>query len=99
MEVIMEERFSNIFKVLSDPNRLKIIELLIKGETCGCTLIHKLPITQPTLSYHLKTLTDIGLTVSYKEGTQMKYYVDKEKLEEVIKFLVDLKESKEVCNS
>jgi len=49
----MNERMTKYFKILSDPTRLEIVELLLKGETCGCTLIDKLPISQPTLSYHL----------------------------------------------
>ena len=58
----MEDNYALMFKALSDENRLKIFELLIDGETCGCTLIDKLTIKQPTLSYHLKTLADSGLT-------------------------------------
>lgn len=48
----MNKDYASLFKALSDDNRLTILKLLIQGETCGCTLIDKLPITQPTLSYH-----------------------------------------------
>jgi ArsR family transcriptional regulator len=68
-------------------NRLTILELLIKGETCGCTLIDKLPISQPTMSYHLNILTESGLTTSYKDGTWKKHHVDINKIDELIKFL------------
>lgn len=76
----MYENSALLFKVLSDENRLKIIELLIKGETCGCTLVDKLPISQPTLSYHLKMLSDHGITRSVKEGNRTNHFVNKEVL-------------------
>ena len=94
----MDHNYTLMFKALSDENRLKILELLIQGETCGCTLIHKLPISQPTLSYHLKTLTEAGLTRAYREGTWIKHHVDYEKLDALIEFLNRLKKSETACS-
>lgn len=94
---MMNQNFALLFKALSDDNRLKILELLIQGETCGCTLIDKLPITQPTLSYHLKTLTEAGLTKAYREGNWIKHHVDLKKIDEIIQFLNDLKVSQATC--
>jgi len=95
----MDHNHAQSFKALSDENRLKILELLIQGETCGCTLINKLPISQPTLSYHLKTLTEAGLTKAYREGTWIKHHVDYEKLDDLIEFLMNLKRSKTTCDT
>jgi ArsR family transcriptional regulator len=95
----MEERIAQQFKALSDENRLKVLELLIQGETCGCTLIDKLPITQPTLSYHLKVLTEAKLTTSYKEGNWVKHTVDLAEIDRLISFLTQLKKSVVSCNS
>jgi len=81
------------FKALSDPNRLRILELLIQGETCGCTLIDKLPIGQPTLSYHLKQLADAGLTRRVVDGTKHLYYVEKDALASLREFLRDVEHS------
>lgn len=86
-----------VLKVLGDANRLEIIKLLIQGETCGCTLIDKLPISQPTLSYHLKTLTDAGLTTAKREGNWIKHYVDKQALSQVIDYLTQLRDSEETA--
>ena len=95
----MYQQHALVFKALSDPNRIKILELLIQGETCGCTLIDNLPISQPTLSYHLKQLSEAGLVKSVKEGTWNHHYVQKEKLAEVIQFLSSMKEIEVVkCN-
>lgn len=79
------------FKALSQPIRRDIVKLLLQGERCGCTLIDKLPITQPTLSYHLKALTDAGLTVAKRDGNWIKHTVNEAVLDQMILFLEDLK--------
>jgi len=83
------------FKVLSQPIRLEIVKLLLQGERCGCTMIHKLPITQPTLSYHLKALTDAGVTIAKRDGNWIKHTVDESVLDQMIAFLQDLKETED----
>ncbi len=88
----MKEK-AELFKVLSDPHRLTILKRLLSGETCGCTLIEGLPITQPTLSHHLKLLSDSGLTTTHKEGTWKKHQVNVEKIDELIDFLQELKKT------
>lgn len=93
----MNKEIAAMFKALADENRLKIFELLIEGETCGCTLIDKLPITQPTMSYHLKTLTDAGMTTSIKEGTWKKHHVAMDKIDLLIQYLVNLKNIQSEC--
>lgn len=95
----MNYKIAEYFKVLSDPNRLEIIELLLKGETCGCRLIDKLTISQPTLSYHLKSITKTGLATSKREGNWIKYYVDRDKINEIIGFLEKLRDMETIeCN-
>jgi len=88
----MFEKYAQLFKVLADANRLRIIELLIKGETCSCTLINKLPISQPTLSYHLKMISEAGLAYSKKEGNWIKYYINKDKLTEIKTFIEQMRD-------
>ena len=59
---------SLICKALSDPNRLRIIQLLTCGEQCGCELLEQMQITQPTLSHHMKMLEDCSLVSSRRKG-------------------------------
>ena len=95
----MFEKYAQLFKVLADANRLKIIELLIKGETCGCTLIENLPISQPTLSYHLKMISEAGLADSKREGNWIKYYINKDKLTEIKLFIEKIRDTEaEQCS-
>ena len=59
---------SLICKALSDPNRIRIIQLLTSGEKCGCDLLEQMQITQPTLSHHMKALEGCGLVCAVKKG-------------------------------
>ena len=45
-----------ICKALGDPNRMEIVKMLSDQEKCGCKLLEKFDITQPTLSHHMKIL-------------------------------------------
>lgn len=94
----MKKEIASLFKALSDPNRLIILERLVQGETCGCTLQENLNITQPTMSYHLNMLTDLKLTTTQKEGVWKKHYVDYDKLDDMIRYLEHLKALKGSCN-
>jgi len=71
MELSIE--YAPIFKALGDETRLKIIEILSCGEVCACEILESFHITQPTLSYHMKILTDCGLVKSRKDGSWMRY--------------------------
>lgn len=62
-----------ICKALGDSNRLKIVKMLSDGEKCGCKLLEAFEITQPTLSHHMKILTECGLVQARKEG-KWSYY-------------------------
>ena len=70
------EEVSEISKALSDTNRLKIIEMLVEGEKCGCRLLEELKVTQPTLSHHMKVLGECGLVISRKDGKWQHYFIN-----------------------
>lgn len=71
---------AQLLKAMSQPIRLDIIKRLLEGETCSCTLIHQLPISQPTLSYHLHELVKHGIAHSKREGNWIKYYINRDVL-------------------
>ena len=52
-----------ICKALSDTKRLEIVQILSDGEKCGCKILDKFNITQPTLSHHMKILVDCGKVI------------------------------------
>lgn len=94
----MTEKLALAFKALSDENRLVIMQHFQLGEVCGCTLIDKLPISQPTLSYHLNLLHDAGLTSMTKDGTWKKYRINEAEIERLIDYLQSLKADVRTCD-
>lgn len=88
---------AEIFKVLSDSNRLQIIDMLSCGEMCVCKMLEKFDITQPTLSHHLKVLSDYGIVTSRKEANWIHYKLSDEKLKEIIEFLQFISKDKKDC--
>ena len=79
-----------ICKALGDSNRIQIVELLINGELCGCKLLEHFQITQPTLSHHMKVLTECGLVNSRKEWKNTYYSLNCETLTEFRKYIEHL---------
>ena len=61
------------FHALSDPLRLQILELLREQELCVCDLCDRLSVSQPKLSFHLKTLKEAALVRSRQEGRWIYY--------------------------
>lgn len=82
-----EMRVPAMFKALCDENRVQILKYLADGEKCACKLLSDLSIAQPTLSHHMKTLTDSGLVAGRKEGKWMYYRISPEGLDAAIDFL------------
>ncbi|MDF2594957.1 MAG: ArsR family transcriptional regulator [Clostridia bacterium] len=72
-----------MFKALADETRLKIIHMLYEGELCACKILENFNITQPTLSYHMKMLTESGLVHGKREGAWMKYNLDYDRINEL----------------
>lgn len=88
---------ARLFKVLSDPNRLMIADMLSCGELCACVILEKLCITQPTLSHHMKTLCDCGLVSGRREGRWMYYSLNAVTAWSLKAFLERLMTTKEDC--
>jgi len=66
---------AKIFKALSDPVRLNIIEFLRNEEKCVCEIIPEAKLIQPIVSRHLKILKDAGLVIDRKEGNRRLYSI------------------------
>ncbi|MFM7449017.1 MAG: ArsR/SmtB family transcription factor [Leptolyngbyaceae cyanobacterium] len=61
------------FHALSDPLRLRVIELLREQELCVCELCEALSVTQSKLSFHLKALRAADLVRARQEGRWIYY--------------------------
>ena len=89
--------YARLFKVLSDPNRLMIVDMLSCGELCACVILEKFNITQPTLSHHMKSLCESNLVNGRKEGKWMYYSLNDEILQRIKTFLDETTIAKEYC--
>jgi len=64
------EATAELFKVLGDPARVRIVNVLATSSepVCVCHLIEPLGLSQPTVSHHLKRLVDVGLLEREQRG-------------------------------
>lgn len=72
------KRTAEIFKAVSDPTRLKIINALILSEMCVCDIAALLNMTQPAISHHLKVLRQLQIVKYRREGKIVYYLLDDE---------------------
>ena len=75
------EKMAKVFKALSDPKRIKIVDLLSCVEMCGCVLLKCFEVTQPTLAHDMKVLSEAGLVKSRRDGKRTMYSLDWKSLE------------------
>lgn len=83
------KRQASMMKALGDETRVKIFDMLSKGELCACKVLEEFDITQPTLSYHMKILCDCGLVNGRRDGIWMKYTINQAAYEQLKGFIDD----------
>lgn len=72
------ERLAHTFKALGDPTRVRLLSLIAAsagGEACICDLTAPVGLSQPTVSHHMKLLTDAGLVTREQRGKWAYYAV------------------------
>jgi ArsR family transcriptional regulator len=85
------DELAGLFRALGDPGRLRLLSFLASqpdGEACVCNLTAPLGLTQPTVSHHLKVLSDAGLLERERRGTWIYYRLRLERLEDLCGALV-----------
>ncbi len=75
------------FSALGDPHRRAIVELLHGGERSVREIADELPISRPSVSRHLRLLTDAGLVVAEARGTRRLYRLHDEGADAVRAYL------------
>ncbi len=91
-------KITKLFKVFSDETRLEVVNHLVKGNCCTCNFSDKIDVKQPTLSYHLKNIKESGLADVEKVGTELRYHINYDAIDEMILYLKNLKERGQTCN-
>ncbi|HXG75266.1 MAG TPA: metalloregulator ArsR/SmtB family transcription factor [Gaiellaceae bacterium] len=75
------EATAALFRALSDPARVRIVNLLARNESvCVCDLTPAVGLSQPTVSHHLKKLVQAGLLRRAQRGVWAYYSLDREAL-------------------
>jgi len=76
---------AELFKALADPARVRIVNLLAtSGEpVCACELYEPLGLAQPTVSHHLKKLTDAGLLEREQRGKWAYFSLQRDAVEKL----------------
>ena len=75
---------ANLFKVISDINRIKIIEAVSKAPLCVCDIGHLLGVTKSAISHQMKLLKEYNVVTSNREGKMVYYKLDNDKVLNII---------------
>jgi DNA-binding transcriptional ArsR family regulator len=87
---VKDNRIAAYAKALSHPARVAILKLLLSKKACICgDIVDELPLSQSTVSQHLKELKQAGLIKGDIEGVRICYCVDEEEWEKARKMLSD----------
>ena len=79
-----------MIRLLADPLRARIIELLADGPACTCHLVDDTGAKQPTVSHHLRALREAGAVVAEPRGRFTYYRLSPEPFENAAAHLADL---------
>jgi len=91
MGKMTDDEVAQIGKALGDPNRLAIYTQIAQCDELFCGEMHtKHTISAPTLSHHLKVLSDLGLITFRKEGLNVYYRVVPKRFTAYLKYLAEI---------
>ncbi len=91
-------QIATIAKALGHPARIAIMEFLVKSDECICgDIVDELPLSQPTISQHLKELKSAGLIQGTIEGTAISYCVNPKTLDILKEYISVVFEAKKCC--
>ena len=86
-----QNELATLFKAFSHPERIAIIEYLLKVDKCICgDIVSELPLSQPTISQHLKELKIANIIKGTIEGTAICYCLNPEILKNIEKYFYEL---------
>lgn len=96
----MEEIYiktAKMLKAMSDPKRLRIVDMLSCGELCACEILEEFHITQPTLSHDMKILVECGIAKDRRDGKNIFYSLDNDNLNNLHNVLGKILNDKPDC--
>lgn len=96
---IEHNEMANMFKALSHPARVAIVEYLLSVDSCICgDIVEVLPLAQPTVSQHLKELKNANIIKGNIDGTTICYCINPDTIEIIEKYFGSInKQLKNKC--
>ena len=88
---------AKMLKAMSDPKRLRIVDMLSCGEMCACVILESFHITQPTLSHDMELLVEAGIVNDRREGKNIYYSLNRDNLSKMHEKLGRMFEDKPDC--
>ena len=86
---LQQNELASLFKVLSNPARIAILQYISKQNACICNdIVDEIGLAQPTISLHLKELKSLNLIKGDIEGKSVCYCINKERWDE-IQFIIN----------
>ncbi len=86
LDAVAADELASGFRALSDPVRLRVLSILAaspEGEVCVCEFVGPLGKSQPTISHHMKILSDAGLVQGDRRGKWVWYSLNRDRLAEL----------------
>ncbi|MDO5324976.1 MAG: metalloregulator ArsR/SmtB family transcription factor [Clostridia bacterium] len=96
MEQVYQDA-ARILKAISDPKRLRIVDMLSCGELCACKILEAFHITQPTLSHDMRVLIQAGVVNDRRDGKNIFYSLNTTRLREFESILHTILSAKADC--
>jgi ArsR family transcriptional regulator len=76
---------ATLFKALSHPARIAIVDYLLSVDTCICgDIVNELPLAQPTVSQHLAALKNANIIKGSIEGTAICYCLNPDTIAKIV---------------
>lgn len=86
-----QNKIATLAKAFDHPARVAIIEYLLNNNTCICNdLVDELPLSQSTVTQHLKELKRIGIIKGEIEGPKVNYCIDENVWEEARDIFINM---------
>ena len=96
---IEQNEMASLFKALSHPARIAIVDYLLTVDSCICgDIVNELPLAQPTVSQHLKELKNANIIKGNIDGTAICYCINPDTIEIIEKYFGSInKQLKNKC--
>jgi len=80
-----------LWSAIADPSRRRVLDLLVSnGEVSASWLAARVPISRQAVSKHLIVLEEAGLVSRRKQGKEVLYQVDADRLDQATRAMTDL---------